>query len=276
MQIDAGNDLGDAGERSLDNAGGSDPFNTDPFHDDPFSVPVSDGTSFSNGLDLEVEEEPIEYRNGSEPDHKRKLSGMKKHGNVSIKRIPTKTTESGISSAASAAGFTAGAVSGKGVSDTVVDGVSGLAADVKNTAEGVVEGAGYLTGLHGTAAEQNAARQASADDITSGHARDRALGAVDGYTKTATFGIVDPNLSSYAGDQGQAQTGAAYGQTGAVAAAVVTLNPTAIARSGAKQGANLVRTGTQAVRSGKASTQAGNVLRAAASSGVTPAAVDTN
>lgn len=37
------------------------------------------------GLDMELTEESIEYRDGSEPTHVRKMDGLKKFGNITLK-----------------------------------------------------------------------------------------------------------------------------------------------------------------------------------------------
>lgn len=51
-----------------------------PGPDDQASTP-----SFSETAGLELENEPIEYRNGSESPTVRKLDGIKKFGNISLK-----------------------------------------------------------------------------------------------------------------------------------------------------------------------------------------------
>lgn len=41
--------------------------------------------SFSDASGLELEEQPVEYRDGTESTHVRKLDGVKKFGNITIK-----------------------------------------------------------------------------------------------------------------------------------------------------------------------------------------------
>ena len=69
---------------------------------------------------------------------------------------------------------------------------------------------------------RDAARSASWNDIASGRAQSRALGAVDAYTKFMTFGLADPNTRRWAYDQEQAKIGQEYGEAGGWAFAVIS------------------------------------------------------
>lgn len=50
-------------------------------------VLIDESTSFSeaSGLDLEIEQEPIDYREGNEPTTVRKLNGLTKYANITLR-----------------------------------------------------------------------------------------------------------------------------------------------------------------------------------------------
>lgn len=66
----------------------------DPFSGFNFLVEI-DGVStagFSEVSGITIETDPIEYRNGNEITHVRKLPGLQKYGNITLKRGFTKDT----------------------------------------------------------------------------------------------------------------------------------------------------------------------------------------
>lgn len=133
-----------------------------------------------------------------------------------------------------------------------------------DTVVGAKEGLGYLLGTRGTDDEQAAARAASARDIASGRARDRALGAFDAYTQHVTFGLLDPGASRFAGDAAEAARGASYGQAGGVAFDVASFVATGGPRlvvTGLGKAGSAVRTVPGLVRAARAA--APGALRAA-------------
>jgi RHS repeat-associated protein len=93
--------------------------------------------------------------------------------------------------------------------------VDKAATEAVENVKGVVEGAGYVTGLYGDADAQAGAQESWAKDIMNGGAQSRALGAFDGYANGISMGLVDPNSKQFAFDEQQAQLGRKYGTVGA-------------------------------------------------------------
>jgi RHS repeat-associated protein len=96
---------------------------------------------------------------------------------------------------------------------------------------------GLLLGVSGDPEMRADFRRYMWEDIASGGAQSRALGAIDGYTNFVSFGLVDPNTRRWAYDPAQAAVGQSYGEGAGWVFAVASLRPTQLLKSGARTAA---------------------------------------